>query len=115
MAARDLVAWTYTDDNAVTYTSRADAFYTAQAGVGGSTATGATLQRERPRNLKPRAANVYHAASGQANWVTIYDPTAYAALVTGTTEIDIRNGGGDVVTGIVRAKRGERPRGTIKP
>jgi hypothetical protein len=114
MAARNLVAWTYTDDNGQAYTRRVDAFYSAQADLGGAAASGATLLREMPRNLKPRAVNVYHAASGQSNWVVCNTNAAYAALTVGTSEIDIRNGGGDVVTGIVRAKRGERPRGTIR-
>lgn len=121
MPARDFVAWTYTDDNGVDYTRRADAFYTTQAvsapaqSVGGSAASGATLLAEMPRNLKPRAVYAWVTADSVGAWIVIYDPTKFAAIVTGTSTLNFRDGGGGSHTGIVVQKRGERPRGTIRP
>lgn len=121
MAKRDFVAWTYTDDNGVDYTRRADAFFTSQVvaapaqSVGGAAASGATLLREMPRNLKPRAVFAYDAGAALGAWVVIYDPAKYTAITTGTSTIDFRDASGASHTGVVLEKRGERPRGTIRP
>ena len=122
MALRNFVAWKYTDDNGVDYVRRADAFFTSQVaalpatgGVGGATAAGLTPYEELPRNLKPRAVLAAVAGGGPAAWIVIYDPSTYAAIVSGTTTLDFRDGGGTTHTGTVIEKRGEKPRGVIRP
>ena len=121
MAVRDFVAWTYTDDNGQTYTRRADKFYTDQASVppaedvAGSAASGGTLLREMPRNLKPRAVFAWNSVAAIGAWIVIYTPTKFASLTVGTSTIDFRDAGGTTHTGVVLDKRGERPRGTIRP
>lgn len=122
MAKRNMVAWRYTDDLGSIYVRRADAAYTAQQGnnaplgsVGGSSAAGLTPYAEMPRNLTPRAVESAVAGTEFAAWIVVYDPATYAAIQAGTTTLDFRDAGGTVHTGTVIAKRGERPRGTIRP
>lgn len=122
MALRNMVAWRYTDDNGQVFVRRADTFFTSQVaslpdtgGVGGSTAAGLSPYEEMPRNLKPRAVLANVAGGGPAAWIVIYDPTTYADIVTGTTTLNFRDGGGTSHTGVVIEKRGEKPRGVIRP
>jgi hypothetical protein len=122
MAARNFVAWRYTDDNGQVFVRRADTFFTSQTaalpatgGVGGSSAAGLTPYEEMPRNLKPRRVLCVVAGGGPAAWVVIYDPTTYNDIVTGTTTLDFRTADGVSHTGVVIEKAGERPRGAIRP
>lgn len=111
MAQRNFVAWTYTADDTTTFTRRADSRMTAQQGdnaplgaVGGAAASGSTVGREMPRNLKPRYAIVKETGQPfQAN-VVIYTAAALAALTIGTTTFEVYDAGGTGHTCVVKAK-----------
>lgn len=120
MAQRNFVAWLYTDKQGVDYVRRADSRMTAQQGdnaplgaVGGATAAGASPYEEMPRNLKVRRCIVKEVGVAFRANVTIYSPTAFAAIVIGTTTFQVYDGGGTAHTCVVLDKADEGLRAPI--
>lgn len=120
MAARNFVAWRYTDNNGVVYVRRANSLLTAQQGdnaplgaVGGSSAAGLSPYEEMPANLKPRHAICKEAGQPFKANVVIYTKEALDALTTGTTTFVVKDLGGTDHTVVVLDKSPEPPRGVI--
>lgn len=120
MAARDLVAWTYTDDNGQDFVRRADSLLVAQQGdnnpliaVGGASAATLTPYTEMPRNLRPRHVNGKDGG-GYKGSAVIYDPAAFGAIVVNQTTFVVHDAGGTAHTCTVKSKVQEKPHGTIQ-
>lgn len=114
MARRNFVAWTYTADDGTDYTRRVDDRLTAQQGdnapliaLGGAAATGATLAREMPRNLKPRTVLGHETGTTYSATAVVYTEAALAAITPGVTTFVSHDAGGGAHTCLVKEKRGE--------
>lgn len=113
MAAFDTtrVFWTYTSDNGETIPYRTMTGYSTQvATLGGSAWTGGAHQPKR-YGLKPRSVLLpIDGSPGRFRRVTVFTPTAYNAITSGTTTVD-HNLAGTATTATVESKEGERHRG----
>lgn len=112
----DRVACDYVSDNGATYRFRALEAYQAQASLGWVASTDPTLT-SMPRGFKPRVALCWDNAAppgshAQRRRVVVATNDAYAALVIGTTTLQVQNPLTDVTdTFTVYGKEGERHRG----
>jgi hypothetical protein len=103
------VLWQYTNDQGKKCLFRALAGYTAQvAKLGGAAADGTEGEPKR-YGLKPRTA-IVKTAGGVKRRVVVFDNAAYAALVVGTSTIDI-NIDHTGTSATVTSLEGERHRG----
>ena len=120
MAARNFVAWVYTDDNGQDYVRRADVSLTLQQGdnnpliaLGGSDGSVLVPPTEMPRNLKPR--KVYgRDGGGYRGSAVVYTASALLAIVPNQTTFIVHDAGGTPHTCVVKSKVGEPPHGTIQ-
>jgi hypothetical protein len=120
MAARNLVAWRYTDDNGQEYVRRADALLVGQQGdndpliaIGGSTAAGLVPYTEMPRNLRPRRV-VGVDSGGYVGSAVVYTLAAFDAIVVNQTTFSVLDAGGSAHVCTVKAKQHEGAHGTIR-
>lgn len=107
--------WTYHTDQGVSIPYRAQTGYTSQDAVLGGAAFTPPFPEPKRYGLKPRSAIV--PITGHLTVkrrVPIFDQTAYAAIVPGTTAI-IVNYQGNQVSSTVESLEGERHRGAGLP
>lgn len=119
MAARNFVAWRYTDRRGQVYVRRADALQVAQQGdndpeiaVGGSSAAGLVPYTEMPRNLKVRKVSGVDGTGYKGSCV-IYDEAAFSAIVVNQTTFIVHDAGGSAHTCTVKSMHSEDPNGAI--
>ena len=107
--------WTYTTDQGVTIPYRAQTGYTSQSATLGGSAFTPPFPEPKRYGLKPRSVIV--PVTGHLTVkrrVVVFDSTAYAAIVPGTTTVTV-NYQGNQVSSTVESKEGERHRGAGLP
>lgn len=108
----DRIACDYVSDNGATYRFRALEIYQGQAALGWVACASASTP-PAPKGLKPRSVLCWDAGNhALRRRVVVATPTAYNAIIVGTTTLKVQNPSTDVEdTFTVYLKEGERLRG----